>query len=244
MNAAILTYHHVAPVPGGCPDPHLYVSPGDFSAQMDILCRDGYEVVSLERLRRGLLGLEQPARRWVAITFDDGFEDNHTYAFSKLRDMGYTATFFMVSGMVGRRDEDGRQYLTAEQLREMAGAGMNIGSHTQRHVRLARLAPDEMDREVRESKKELEMISGVGVDWFCYPFGSFSRDIAKRVENAGFHGATSVIRDNRVRAEQMYYLPRVMVMGQTSIRRFRYYFSAWYHYLHHWKNRRRWRDYI
>lgn len=94
---SVLIYHRVLPRP----DP---LRPGDvtveeFRWQMRALARC-FRVLPLEeaveRLRRGDL----PSRA-AAVTFDDGYADNHDQALPILREAGLPATFFVTTGTFG-----------------------------------------------------------------------------------------------------------------------------------------------
>ena len=248
MNAAILTYHHVANPPPDHPRKNLFVSPREFSIQMDFLSQKGFHVVSLDHIHAALTSGETLSSKTVAITFDDGFEDNFTNAFPILLRHGFPATIFMVSSYVGlgvAPDNliDGERYLSAAQLQTMTERNITIGSHSKAHKKLGRIPIEEAASDIAWSRKELGNILQKPVNWFCYPFGSFNQEVEKSVRQAGFVGAVSVIRDNRFRQDQIYHLPRIMVMPNISLLRFQYYFSTLYHFIHHFKNRRRWGKY-
>ena len=249
MKAFILTYHHVAAPPEDHPGKNLFVTPENFSEQMKFLKNKNFQVVSLDQIRDALLGNADTPPAPVAITFDDGFEDNYFNAFPILKKYGFTATVFMVSGSIGKKQENSGtnadDYLSPEQIREMSDYGICFGSHSQKHVRLATVPPEKARKQIRESAAEISAVTDKPVEWFCYPFGSFSPEIQEMVKEAGYKGASSVIRDNRVFPSQLYHLPRIMVMKNTTISRFRYYFSGLYHFIHRRKNLRRWgKNYI
>jgi len=250
MTPAILTYHHVAHAPQGHPGSNLFVGPGDFQAQMEFLKNKGYSVVTLDRIRSLCLGETSLPKRSVAITFDDGFEDNYQYGFPILKKLGFAATVFVIADRIRPGTDQDRasgntdRYLSLAQIREMAGEGIAIGSHSTTHTRLGRMSLEEATGEIVGSKKTLEDLLNFPVRWFCYPYGSFNHRIAEKVREAGYAGAASVIRDNRILPSQLYYLPRVMVMPHISLFHFQYYFSGLYHTIHRLKNRRRWRGYL
>jgi len=250
MTPTILTYHHVAPVPRDHPGSNLFVAPVDFQEQMEFLKKRGVPVVSLDQIRSCLLGEASLPKRSVAITFDDGFEDNYQYAFPVLKKQGFPAAVFMIAEKVrlgtcpDQPSEEEERYLSLVQLKEMAGEGITIGSHSTTHQRLGKMALEQAEGEIIGSQKAMEDLLDVPVRWFCYPFGSFNPPIVEKVRKAGYAGAASAIRDNRVVPSQLYYLPRVMVMPNISLLHFHYYFSGLYHTIHRLKNRRRWRRYI
>src|SRR5262249_60938469 len=70
------------------------------------------------------------------FTSDDGDEDAFTAALPALRARGMRATFFVVSGWIRpdeahrfTRGETGRSSLIWPEVRALAAAGMEIGSH-------------------------------------------------------------------------------------------------------------------
>jgi len=93
----ILIYHRVNPWPSSFA---IDVTPPDrFRRQMEHLARR-YRVLPLEELWRRTQEGSLPARS-VAVTFDDGYADNHEFALPILRDLGVPATVFVVTGCVG-----------------------------------------------------------------------------------------------------------------------------------------------
>jgi peptidoglycan/xylan/chitin deacetylase (PgdA/CDA1 family) len=82
----------------------------------------------------------------------------------------------------------GRQVMEASQIREIAGS-FDVGAHTSHHVVLTALSEQAVRREVIDSKKRLEDITGRAVSCFCYPLGRFNVTTARTVREAGFTGA-------------------------------------------------------
>jgi peptidoglycan/xylan/chitin deacetylase (PgdA/CDA1 family) len=120
----------------------------------------------------------------AAITFDDGHEDNHSYALPILAKHGVPATFFITAGFVERDPAVLQRFqqllgcgtdeivpLDWAQVRELRASGMDIGSHTYTHPNLARLSPAEAEDELRTSKELISDRLGYAIDLFAYPFG-------------------------------------------------------------------------
>ena len=61
-----------------------------------------------------------------------------------------------------------------KQVHEMASAGIDFGSHTITHPNLTRLSDQELDRELTESKRQLEEHAQHPVESIAYPIGTSS----------------------------------------------------------------------
>ena len=62
-------------------------------------------------------------------------------------------------------------FMSREQIHELAGAGMSIGSHTHQHVELAQLPESEQRDELERSKRILEADLNREVASIAYPYG-------------------------------------------------------------------------
>src|SRR5690349_19057397 len=98
----ILMYHQVTPQPLDCLRKYS-VSVRSFAAQMAWLALAKYTPVTLDQLLDQRAGRGALPLRPVLITFDDGFQDVFEYAVPILQQRGFTATFYLVAGLVGRR---------------------------------------------------------------------------------------------------------------------------------------------
>ena len=83
---AILTLHHVRPSRRGPFQPNrlLEVSPGFFAAVVRRLRRSGLDIVSLDEMYRRFVQRDFK-RRFVCLTFDDGYRDLLQYAYPILK---------------------------------------------------------------------------------------------------------------------------------------------------------------
>jgi len=94
----ILGYHRINELAW---DPfRLCVSPANFSSHLDVLHAHANVLPLEELLAARAAGCIPP--RSVAITFDDGYEDNLSIATPRLEDAGFPATFFISTGCLGR----------------------------------------------------------------------------------------------------------------------------------------------
>jgi peptidoglycan/xylan/chitin deacetylase (PgdA/CDA1 family) len=164
-------YYRIAdPPPGQAGTPADVSCPRAlFRAHLDLLAAQGYTSVTFREVRLFLeTGAALPAKP-VVLSFDDG-DANHWDAFEDLRARHMTGVFFVITKLLG---DAGR--LSVDQLRTMASAGMEIGSHSISHWDLKDLKPAEKEREILGSKAALEGLLGGSVISFCYPGGNYDR---------------------------------------------------------------------
>ena len=95
---AVLLYHRVADL---ITDPQqLAVSPSNFDAHLDLLKRK-YKVLRVTEFDDHLLNGKRFPKNSVLLTFDDGYEDNHTIARPLLEKHGVEALFYIANGYIG-----------------------------------------------------------------------------------------------------------------------------------------------
>jgi peptidoglycan/xylan/chitin deacetylase (PgdA/CDA1 family) len=80
-----------------------------------------------------------------------------------------------------------------QQAREMATAGIDIGSHTVTHPVLTRVSDPQLAREVGESRARMEQMLPGRVTLFCYPNGGIDARVRAAVARAGYHGAVTTV---------------------------------------------------
>ncbi len=189
----VLMYHSVAPYDE---DPHLVtVTPRRFEAQMCWLRRRGLRGVSMGELLKAVA--ERQARGLVGLTFDDGYQDFFTHAVPVLQRCGFTATVFVLAGRLGGSntwDRPGPQkaLLTADQVRQVAQSGMEIGSHGLEHVSLPGVDDARLSAETARSRAILQELLGMQVRGFCYPYGHLDARVVEAVGDAGYDYACAV----------------------------------------------------
>ena len=186
----ILMYHDIV---SGTPQDIHDVSVQQFAAQMRWLADAGYQVMTVEAWAVARASGTLVTADTVAITFDDGFEDNYTHAWPVLRSYGYPATIFLVTNALSGTSawREGRlaqaRMLSSQQVLEMADEGITYGSHTITHRRLTQLADQaQLDRELVESKDKLEQLLRRDVVSLCYPFSQVNLEIEQRAQAAGY----------------------------------------------------------
>lgn len=216
----ILMYHHVCPperVPTNRADLEGWqfnIAPENFRAQLQTLQKRGFEFVSLTDYVNSLHLPYRLRAKQMAITFDDGWRDNHEFALPILLSLGLKATYYIVTGeMLG---VDAAKRMSASDLQELANAGMEIGGHSVTHPNLATLSLERLQSELGDSKRKLQDDLGIEVRHFAYPGGRFNQLVVEQCELAGYQSAVCSIGWGRNHNTNRYTLFRETLDGSST----------------------------
>lgn len=183
----VLLYHHVA---DGTPA-STSVSPATFDAHLDLIERQGYQVVPLMQIVDALVSGTVMDSRWVAITFDDAYRSVGTTAAIKLAERGWPFTIFVSTNYV---DDGYGLYLSWAELRELEAGGAAIANHTLSHEHMIRRQGDEdrqawqnrLAREVTAAQARLAAELEAPLRLIAYPYGEFDAEVAALMQSLGF----------------------------------------------------------
>ncbi|MFI1355415.1 polysaccharide deacetylase family protein [Streptomyces sp. NPDC020898] len=218
----ILMYHSVATAPNDATRA-LSVAPEAFAEQLAVLADQGFTPVNTADLAASWRsGRPLPARP-LLITFDDGYEGVHRHALPVLAKHGFPSTLFVSTGWLrGPYDTGGGldTMLDWDQVRELAGNGVEIGGHSHTHPQLDQLDDDALRFELTRCREVVAgELAAVPVS-FAYPYGYSSRRVRQAVRAAGFAQALAVGNSLARREQGPYALRRVTVRRSTGIEEF------------------------
>ena len=209
----ILTYHVIAAPPAGAPFPGLYVTPSEFSAQVQALKNAGWHADTLDEVEaywtRGVpLGPGKP----VVLTFDNGYQSQYTQALPVLHRIGWVADENIQ--LTGLPPSQGG--LSQQQVRGLVNAGWELDTQGISHADLIPLDTEQLHEQVAVARRIIQQRYHVPVHWFCYPSGHYDATVIAAVKSAGFTGSTTVVSGWARPHDDPYRLPRLRVLGGTT----------------------------
>ncbi|MDI6740776.1 MAG: polysaccharide deacetylase family protein [Candidatus Edwardsbacteria bacterium] len=214
--ALILCYHAVTRKPVS----PYEVSVRDFTAQMDWLAGHGYKVVALSTLVGYLAAKQTLPDSLVAITFDDGYESVYANAWPILKQRSFPFSIFIYPGFIGK----GRGSLSWKQVRELAAAGVEVGSHSMTHPVLTRKDGRSekayrqwLTRELEGSKDTIESRIGMPVRYLAYPYAAFDRSVEDAAKAAGYESCLLVNAGVNDTATSPFHVDRVIVSRHFTL---------------------------
>lgn len=188
-HGVILAYHHVADdTPAS-----TSISPADFRGHLEYLRDNDFNVIGLDSLISSLQSGQAVPERAVVISFDDGYISIYEEAFPMLREFDYPFSLFLSTEPINNEQ---RNYMSWEQIREMSEAGVIIGNHMIDHpymlaTKQGETEPQHLQR-LREDLLQAEQTifehTGQSHRYLAYPYGEYDADIKAMLAELNFVG--------------------------------------------------------
>lgn len=191
LRVPVLMYHHIQPMTqasekgqGG-----LSVDDGMFDQHLAYITSQGYTTLTAKELVDALKNKTSLPPKSLVLTFDDGYRDNHTYAFPIIKKYGVKANLMLATGLI-----EGADYLTWDQVSDMKNSGLYyFVDHTWSHFNVGAGTEEKIRDEIETAKKQIEAGTGQTVDIFAYPYGFGGSTALRILQEFGFSGAFSTI---------------------------------------------------
>jgi len=189
MTIPVLCYHRIGgPLELGV----TRVGRSVFARQMTALARAGWRTVSLAEFASTRTADRAP--RTFLLTFDDGYQSLAEYAYPLLSDLGFTATTFLITDYVGKKNTWDVRYtwsrlghLNWTEIEAWRARGFDFASHGATHRRLTWLGDPEVRDELARSRAELTARLGAGAgNAIAYPFGAVDGRVIRLAGEAGY----------------------------------------------------------
>lgn len=214
----ILMYHsidkEIDPVTGKLNE--LRVPKEVFREQMKYLKENGYITLTMSEVYDFFQNSKGVPEKSIVITFDDGYLDNYTNAYPILKEFGFNATVFIISGLV---DKD-KAYMTSEQLKEMELNGIEMQAHTANHPQLSTLDYENQMREIKDSKIFLENLLNKKIEYIAYPYGNYNENTLKIVKELEFKAAYLADGPWAYKTDGVYLYRRVYISSLRDMNNF------------------------
>lgn len=157
----------------------------------------------------------------VAITFDDGYSSVYSAAYPVLRQHGAVASVFLNTGWIAMQERKAsnaalghcpkEHFLLWREVEALAEAGWEIGSHGIEHFDLTREPDSVVQRELKESRRQIESRIGCVSPVFSYTWGRNTKRLRRSVETAGYTYALAGIHAPLSDSDDRFAVPRMNI---------------------------------
>ena len=189
----ILIYHRF----GDDRFPSTNVTIEQFESHISFFVEQDYEFVDLKTL----IANPSSDKPSISITVDDAFLSFYDNAMPIIEKYQIPVTLFVSTEPVG-----GNDYMTWDQIREVASKGVDIQNHAHTHDRFPQLSLLEIENEIDLSQSLFEKHLGFRPHLFAYPYGETTAEatqiIAKNFEAAFGQHSGAFTKNNQ------FYIPR------------------------------------
>jgi len=170
MKYSCLMYHEI-----GNNSNKFVISKNQFISHLTYINQNKYIISSIEQTDLRLTD------KHATFTFDDGNKSD-LWAAELLAKNGFTATFFIIKEFSQFSNE---QYLDVHEIKEIAKMGHSIGVHGKSHTWWTKIQPQELLRELSETKIWIESLTGVPCLSCSAPGGKLNSEIISIIRNSG-----------------------------------------------------------
>jgi peptidoglycan/xylan/chitin deacetylase (PgdA/CDA1 family) len=192
-----------------------------FARQMRWLKAHGWEAITLDRLLAYLQRGEPLPPKPVVITFDDGYQEHRHTATPLLAELGLPHTHFLTTGKLGATTDwvvtaPNLPLLSPEDVRQMAvehGEVVDFQPHGHHHTSMEGIDPETARREVLESIRTVEQLSGRPARHLAYPYGDYDERTPALMRELPLESAFTVNRGMVRPGQDPFLLPRVEVFA-------------------------------
>ena len=216
MRVPSLMYHYVSWLPVTDPNmalrKDLTVSPTDFEQMLQYLRDNGYHTVSTRDLWWSLDQTAGMPQRPIMLTFDDGYADAYSVVLPLLQKYGFTGVFFVTVNLVGRPG-----YITRDQVRALADAGMDVESHAMDHVSMMVRNLADQQYQMCRARDFLSAWTGTDVRHFAYPSGDYNDVSFTALQRCGYLSAYKKSGGSIQSTNGWFVLQRARVRGQAGL---------------------------
>tara|TARA_R110002033_G_scaffold39384_1_gene79110 strand:- start:1393 stop:2139 length:747 start_codon:yes stop_codon:yes gene_type:complete len=142
-------------------------------------------LISIQAAVELILKNEKPSQPYVALTFDDGFEECATLIAPILDKYNIKAAFFINANYIESNEVYKKEFnkrintytkepMSWSQVKELHNNGHIIGSHGLDHLDFGKISEKTIEEQILKNKKILENKLNYSNDYFAWTYGQFS----------------------------------------------------------------------
>ena len=151
-----------------------------FKEQLNIIEEEGIKFIHPDNFEKSIK--EKKSERKILFTVDDGLLSFYENAWPILKEKSIPFVLF-----VNTREVGSYNYMNWDQIRELHNnENVEIGNHSHSHEYLVDEASDVIIKDIKKSIKIFKENLGENSNFFSYPFGEYSSEFKKIIQELGF----------------------------------------------------------
>lgn len=207
-----------------------YITAKKFDEHMRYLTEHNYHPITFkELLKINYRNRFNNGKKYVILTFDDGYEDNYKIAFPILKKYEFNCIIYLVSHLnynkwdveVPENPEKKFPLMTWDMIKEMQEYGIEFGGHTMTHQKLAHIPFEQAKEEITKSTQYLEEKLGEKLVCFAYPYGDLNEQVKEFVRNSGYSFAVATDSGDLSFSEDLFQIRRIGIFPTNNMLSFK-----------------------
>lgn len=192
------------------------ITPERLKYLIDLYLKNGYEFISMDDVYEYVSKRNKCKKKFVAITIDDGYEDNYFVAYPIFKKYNIPFCIYVTQSYITGEKRSSEfvdfKMLSIDQLKALSEEPLcTLGGHTKSHCRLSLLSKDQQYDEIVSGKKWLESIIGKPVVHFAFPYGDYNKQSIDIMKECGIKCSVAAWGGGVRVSGNIYELPRVLV---------------------------------
>jgi len=195
-SAVVFMYHRF----GDNRYPSTNVTLEQFEKHLQYIEDNGFRVWPLSKIVRYILEKKQLPNKTVALTIDDAYITTYTNAYPLLKARKFPFTVFVNTHAI---DVESENYMSWEQMREMALNGAEFANHSLTHAYMLPKKNEAKESwkkrfksEVIDAQKRLHVELGSSTNknpkLFSYPFGEYNQEMKEVLKELNYIGVAQM----------------------------------------------------
>lgn len=201
-----------------------YIYEDMFKKHLQYLKDKNYTVITFKDLDKiGWRNRFEKGKKYIILTFDDGYKDNYDLAFPILKEFNFKATIFLMGKSaynewdVKAGGERKFSLMSVEMIKEMQDYGIEFGAHTFNHPKINTLSNEEIEHQIVDVKKPLEEKIGKEIITFAYPYGILNDYAKEMAKKAGYTFALATDSGSVCLSDDLYQIRRIAIFPNTNL---------------------------
>lgn len=201
-----------------------YIYEDIFRKHLQYLKDKNYTVITFKDLDKiGWRNRFEKGKKYIILTFDDGYKDNYDLAFPILKEFDFKATIFLMGKSaynewdVKAGGERKFSLMSVEMIKEMQDYGIEFGAHTFNHPKINTLSNEEIEHQIVDVKKPLEEKIGKEIITFAYPYGILNDYAKEMAKKAGYTFALATDSGSVCLSDDLYQIRRIAIFPNTNL---------------------------
>ena len=195
-----------------------------FEEQIATLAKAGYRSVGADQVFAYLTREQELPEKPIMISVDDGWRSNIDIMLPILERHRFGCTIFVTTGpeaWIFKKFQGLDRGLTAAEVRDLHGRGVNIGSHTVTHPYLIEMNDAQIRREFLDSKHTLEEWTAASCRFLSIPGNFYNPRVARIARECGYEAVFTANVGTVSKFTDPFDIKRLIIGGAFTLNEFR-----------------------